>query len=514
MKNKFYALALALTAFCPVLLAQTWSNRQNMPDVRMRHCSEVGVDASGIKRVYVFAGGSESQAKSSVYGYHPATDTWTSYANLPTPRVDATSAVLNGLIYVIGGRQGGTSNAMNDVNVYDPASDSWSTAANLPITTSVAAAATYNGKLYVFGGMQPNQFNTWNRTYEYDPATNSWTQKANMPGAASSISAVTSCRGKIYVIGNNVNYEYTPSTNTWVTKTAAPTSQQGRAVVIGSDQRIYLINDRNYNTSSDPVVYYYRYTNDTWYQATDNLKGYIEPAATHMDRYMYLTGGTVRFSPDPTRVERSSRLLRCFCWGNMVVCMYDAEPIGLSDFVQIGEISDGGGVGLETGNSSDVTVKWDKVRAHEGSTLTFSGDGMVAGKEGTRAGELFMAQDRDTVTLQADFSSVDASSWRAEVYDQGKLILTVAGEGALMGATSDAWPAGAGFEKSNKGEPTLSATFEQAAIINIDGREAFADEIRFVGEGGPGFDYVNSVDLRATRLDEITITDVEATEAR
>ena len=173
------------------------------------------------------------------------------------------------------------------------------------------------------------------------------TPRPSATGPAYGISAARACNGKIYVIGNNVNYEYNPNTNTWATKTAAPTTQKGHAVTIGSDQRIYLVNDRNYNTSSDPIIYAYRWTNDTWYQRPNTVKGYTLPAVAHLSKHLYLTGGTVRFSPQGDRLEKSSTLATCVCWGNTVLCFAVAEPIKFRNHLRIQRI-DGPGIVVET----------------------------------------------------------------------------------------------------------------------------------------------------------------------
>ena len=475
MKKIMLVSVLTFLMALPVV-AQTWSLVQNMPIGRHRHCSEAATDNNGTKRVFVFSGGSDSQSYSSVYGYNPSNDTWAQFANIPTPRVSAASAVLSNKIYVIGGINGGFSNGLNTVEVYDAPNDSWSTAANLPVTLSEAAAVASGGKIYVFGGYQPNIGNTLNSTYEYDPGTNTWTQKANMPGSARAIGAARACNGKIYVIGNNVNYQYNPGTNTWVTKTAAPTSQQGRAVVIGRDQRIYLINDRSYNTSSDPVVYYYRFTNDTWYQAPNNNLGYTVPAAAHLNGRLYLTGGTVRFSPQTTRTEKSSSLASCFCWRNgWLMCAIKAVAVDLNDKIYMHSIESGGGPVFETGDTNHVFLDWDRLNANEGTIITVKASGNVNGEAGSNAGNLTMSGSAEGVDLTGDFSSFGTQSWRAEAYDSGKLVAVFEGEGETAGASADMWPIGAAVSHSSAGEASLISRFEGAALIRINGEEVMAD---------------------------------------
>src|SRR5450759_1465847 len=78
----------------------------------------------------------------TVEEYDPATNTWRERAAMPTPRNHATAGVVNGKIYVIGGRVGaafisaGSSN-VDVVEEYDPASDAWGSArARMPSARS------------------------------------------------------------------------------------------------------------------------------------------------------------------------------------------------------------------------------------------------------------------------------------------------------------------------------------------------------------------------------------------
>jgi N-acetylneuraminic acid mutarotase len=503
-------LGLALVLLASSALAQTWTTKQPMPDGRHRHRAEAGVDPLGTKRIYVFSGGSDSQAYSSVHGYNPLTNTWATFANIPTPRVMAASANLNGTIYVVGGINTGFSNGLNTVEAYQPSTNTWSSIAPLPVTTSESAAAAANGKVYVFGGYQPNINNTLMSTYEFTPPS-TWTQKANMPGPARTIGAARACNGKIYVIGYNVNYEYNPNTNTWATKAVAPTTQLGRGVVIGSDQRIYLINDRNYNTSSDPVVYYYRFTNNTWYQAPNNIRGYTSLAAAHLDRKLYVTGGTVRFGPYTDNLEQSSTLANCTCWGNMIACTIDAVIKNVATAIHLTELKPGGGAVLEHANATQASVAWAPLRSVEGTRLTVTGQGLVNDDPEHATGSVTFSQEGRGVRVLGDFSALDAFSWRLEAYERGRLVAEAQGDGPLAALTASGWPVAAGPTKGRGGEASLAASFGEPTLIQAAGIEAMADEIRIISQSGVTFAHVDSVRLSVDKLNEIIITAVTTT---
>jgi hypothetical protein len=89
--------------------------------------------------------------------YDPASNTWSTKANLTTARNALCAGVVNGIVYVIGGITGSSSNTNE---AYDPASDTWSTKANLTTARSFLCAGVVNGIVYVIGGTTGSSSNT------------------------------------------------------------------------------------------------------------------------------------------------------------------------------------------------------------------------------------------------------------------------------------------------------------------------------------------------------------------
>jgi N-acetylneuraminic acid mutarotase len=127
----------------------------------------------------------------TVEEYDPATNTWRQRRSMPTPRNHATAGVVNGKIYVIGGRVGaafisaGSSN-IDVVEEYDPATDSWGAArAKMPSARSAMASGVYGGRIYVAGGEGQNaqMMYTFRALEAYDPAGNAWAILPSMPVA-------------------------------------------------------------------------------------------------------------------------------------------------------------------------------------------------------------------------------------------------------------------------------------------------------------------------------------------
>jgi N-acetylneuraminic acid mutarotase len=126
----------------------------------------------------------------TVEEYDPATNTWHQRSAMPTPRNHATAGLVNGKIYVIGGRVGAAGiTAASNTNVveeYDPGTDSWGgVRARMPTARSAMASGVYGGRIYVTGGeFQDSQMMATFRALEaYDPASNTWSVLPSMPVA-------------------------------------------------------------------------------------------------------------------------------------------------------------------------------------------------------------------------------------------------------------------------------------------------------------------------------------------
>jgi N-acetylneuraminic acid mutarotase len=114
--------------------------------------------------------------------YDPATNTWQSRSPMPTSRNHAAIGVVNGKIYVLGGRLGAVfvnASPTDVVEEYDPATDSWGFAkAKMSMPRSGTAYGSYGGRIYVAGGEYlDNQIvGTYRSVEAFDPAANEWTQ--------------------------------------------------------------------------------------------------------------------------------------------------------------------------------------------------------------------------------------------------------------------------------------------------------------------------------------------------
>jgi len=98
----------------------------------------------------------------------------------PLPAADISAALLDGKIFVPGGRL--TSGELtNALEVYDPQSDTWERKADLPYPVSAYALGVGGGSLYLFGGWDGNQ--VLDSVLRYDPRADAWTKAGSLPGA-------------------------------------------------------------------------------------------------------------------------------------------------------------------------------------------------------------------------------------------------------------------------------------------------------------------------------------------
>jgi N-acetylneuraminic acid mutarotase len=178
---------------------------------------------------------------SAVYRYDPRSDLWTRVASLPSPRGALAAAVIDGRIYAVGGNPGG-----NALTMYDPMADRWTSLAAMPTAREHLAAVAAGGKLYVAGGRQPRNVAALE---VYDPATDRWGALSPLPTARSGLAAaVTGAR--MYVFGGEgnpfsptgvfeQNEAYDIGSDTWRTDTAMPTPRHGIGAAV-IDDRIYI----------------------------------------------------------------------------------------------------------------------------------------------------------------------------------------------------------------------------------------------------------------------------------
>jgi N-acetylneuraminic acid mutarotase len=183
-----------------------------------------GMAAAVNGKVYLIGGQttdlSEGPYVDSVYELDPAKGQWVEKERMPTARSSGVAVVLNGLIYVAGGRPPHGS----DFAVYDPLADRWQVLPNLPSQRNHLTGAAIGGRIHVVGGRLGQGLSALMTTAHevFDPGTGTWTTAAPMLRARSGMNGVMA-RGCFHVWGGegpggmfpDHDY-YDPRSNQWI----------------------------------------------------------------------------------------------------------------------------------------------------------------------------------------------------------------------------------------------------------------------------------------------------------
>lgn len=230
--------------------ADRWTRLATLPAAR--HHIALATAGGLIYGVGGFSGGFPNwRAEASTYVYEPDADRWTDGVPLPYPSAEGVCAAIGSRVYLVGGRirehDGARHfNAHADTTqggVFDPAQGRWSAIAPAPTARNSAAAAVIDGRLYVVGGRQAvkqadgslRQVNV-PALEVYDPARDRWTSRAPMPQAQGGLAAAA-LDGRLYAFGGEQwvpeqkvfaeAWVYEPKRDSWAALPALPTPRHG-----------------------------------------------------------------------------------------------------------------------------------------------------------------------------------------------------------------------------------------------------------------------------------------------
>jgi N-acetylneuraminic acid mutarotase len=209
--------------------ANSWTTEAPMPTARQELA--VGV----VNDILYAVGGRDSvgtsgnHAVNTVEAYDPSTNSWTTKAPMPTPRVGLEVGVVNGILYAIGGLDSVV--RVTAVEAYDPSTNTWTTKAPMPANSDVQAAGVVNNILYAVDAD--------GTLYVYDPVANAWTTKASLPVLRDGLAGAV-VNGVFYAVGGNNNglgylnaiEGYNPATNSWTDEASMPTPRELLAAAV------------------------------------------------------------------------------------------------------------------------------------------------------------------------------------------------------------------------------------------------------------------------------------------
>jgi len=170
----------------------SWEKRAPMPEPR----AAFTLVSTG-RAVYALGG--EGPRSDEVWRYDPPADEWVVLEQrIPTLREHHASVVLDGIVFVIGGRWKDVNLAT--VDTWEPATGEWSSIPSMPTARGGIAATVYKGRIHVFGGEDLRTGCVFDRHEVFDLASSAWTELAPLPTPRHGLQAAA-LDGRHWVIG-------------------------------------------------------------------------------------------------------------------------------------------------------------------------------------------------------------------------------------------------------------------------------------------------------------------------
>jgi N-acetylneuraminic acid mutarotase len=167
--------------------------------------------------------------------YDPATNKWTRLADMPTAFTHCGVAVEGATIWLVGQYTGNHPGPGSpQVWKYNTTSNTWSRGPDLPAARGAGGAAIVGRELHYFGGMDATRTQEQGEHWvlNLDNPAAGWQAKASLPNPRNHLGAAA-LNGKVYAIGGQHGQEseqvaqsdvhrYDPATNTWTKVASLP----------------------------------------------------------------------------------------------------------------------------------------------------------------------------------------------------------------------------------------------------------------------------------------------------
>lgn len=237
-----------------------WRNLASLPNPR----SSLAVVAYA-NQIYAIGGLTNQGIYAGIDRFDPLTNSWETLSPKLTPVYNVQAEVINGLIYVPGGRTDMDDlQPSNILEIYDSTTDRWMTGTAMPVSLSGYGLIAFEGELFVFGGWDGHNY--VNTVYSYDPSQDEWQERTPMPSARA-FPGVAEAGGRVYIIGGifedqsvTANEIYSPSrdnaqSNPWSTGFPLPENRLGIQTATIADT-IYVFGDETQSTHRGGLIYF------------------------------------------------------------------------------------------------------------------------------------------------------------------------------------------------------------------------------------------------------------------
>ena len=280
-----------------------WSTGADIP-------VEVGWSAVSVldNKFYVIGGANQDLGTTNlVQIYDPVIDSWTqSDYKLLSRRWGHSSNILDGTIYVMGGRATGKGDGNDTIEVFDFGLDGWLEKGLMTPGRIGHRTCVYDDKIYDFGGeFEEPSPNALDLSDVYDPSTETWESLSPMP-TPRIFHGICAVEDIIYAIGGGKNYPYAgivsieaydPVENTWKQRANLKHGLADFSVCV-IDNKIFCMGGYIlWGTLGVTKVQVYDPEVDSVYMASDiQYPGYASTAVA-FDNKIYLISGCTSTPP-------------------------------------------------------------------------------------------------------------------------------------------------------------------------------------------------------------------------
>jgi N-acetylneuraminic acid mutarotase len=201
--SRLFVAAFALCAFlaaAPAAAQQPAAGQWGMKSEMIEPNSEFTL-AEWDGKIYVLGGYPKGRVTvRTVQIYDTKTDTWRLGPPLPEPNNHGMAAAVDGVIYLIGGQTDPNQAYVNTVYALDTRSpEKWVEKARMPTARSAGAPVVLDGRIYVAGGRPPRGHDF----AVYDPKADRWERLPDLPTQRNHIIGAA-INGRVYVAGGRL----------------------------------------------------------------------------------------------------------------------------------------------------------------------------------------------------------------------------------------------------------------------------------------------------------------------
>lgn len=202
--------------------------------------------------------------------FDPATDAWSTVANMAAGRSGHTATLLpGGTVLVVGGS--GAAGRLDSAELFDPQDGSWTPTGSLHVARVYHTATLLaDGTVLVAGGWTGDA--ALDSAERYDPATGSWTATGTMIDPRAVADATLLPDGRVLVVGGHDGSAdvataelYDPDTGSWLPAQSPPVAVFGHTITVLPDGSVLMLGGWHVSAGdieSEAVVY--DPVRDTW----------------------------------------------------------------------------------------------------------------------------------------------------------------------------------------------------------------------------------------------------------